>query len=202
MSTRTPTSSLPPPERFMRLAGLTSAVGALVLVATSIIDAIDGELQPVDPGFGLEGTVDTIAFLMLLVAVIGLARSQAGGDGWLARLGLRAAGAGLLVFAVSSVPQLRLVPDSAMPYHVAGTMLIGLGMIAAGSAVLRARRWRGWQRSVPLLVGLYPFVVLIPLSAILGNADYYSIGGMWASWLAIGAALWTTRSRTAVLKAQ
>lgn len=39
---------------------------------------------------------------------------------------------------------------------------IGLFLILAGIAVLRARVWPGWQRYLPLALGIYVFVPLTP----------------------------------------
>jgi len=50
--------------------------------------------------------------------------------------------------------------------------------------VLRAKRWHGWTRWLPLLTGLYPFLVLFPLIAITGAANIFAIGGWGLVWLA------------------
>ena len=43
-----------------------------------------------------------------------------------------------------------------------GELIMAIGITLKGIAVLRARRWVGWQRSTPLITGVYPFVVVFP----------------------------------------
>lgn len=42
------------------------------------------------------------------------------------------------------------------------TVLLGTGLVIAGTAVVRAGVWRGWRRWLPLAIGVYEFVPLIP----------------------------------------
>lgn len=77
----------------------------------------------------------------LLILLLALALSGAAGQGRLARTkaaneGVMGAGYGLT------------------------TSLVGLGMLAAGAGVIRARRWLGWWRYVPVLIGAAHFVVV------------------------------------------
>ena len=43
-----------------------------------------------------------------------------------------------------------------------GELIMAIGITLMGIAMLRARRWVGWQRSTPLITGVYPFVVVFP----------------------------------------
>jgi hypothetical protein len=40
-----------------------------------------------------------------------------------------------------------------------GELIMAIGITLVGIAVRRGRRWVGWQRSTPLITGVYPFVV-------------------------------------------
>lgn len=42
------------------------------------------------------------------------------------------------------------------------SIAIGVFLIIAGIAVLRAKVWSGWQRYLPLVLGIYVFVPLTP----------------------------------------
>ena len=42
------------------------------------------------------------------------------------------------------------------------SVLIGIGMVVAGLAVLRAGRWTGWRRALVLVTGGYVFVPMMP----------------------------------------
>src|SRR5438045_1780894 len=41
-----------------------------------------------------------------------------------------------------------------------GPTLTGLGLIGAGISIVRAGRWTGWRRVLPLGLGIYIFVVM------------------------------------------
>lgn len=58
-------------------------------------------------------------------------------------------------------------------------LLSALGMLALGTAVARGGVWRGASRFGPLVMGLYPFVVMFPLVA--ANGGQPSVGGI-AGW--------------------
>jgi hypothetical protein len=175
-------------NRFGRLAGATAAVGALIQIAMGIVEVVD-RASPADPGFAFRTTLVAIAYVMLLVGVLGLARSRAAGAGWQARIGVCAACAGWLL---SVVAQLTLQVDPALAERVLfpiGTVLIGLGMGLAGFAVLRTHRWQGWARFVPLLCGLYPFVVIFPVFTLSGGPNFLVLAAWGLCWLLLGVAL-------------
>ncbi|MGH3087954.1 MAG: hypothetical protein ACRDSJ_11630 [Rubrobacteraceae bacterium] len=68
-------------------------------------------------------------------------------------------------------------------------MITAVGMTLVGIAVLRARRWVGWRRFIPLLVGLYPFVAMFPLVFIMSEPSYLSIAVWGIPWLLLGYAI-------------
>ena len=70
-----------------------------------------------------------------------------------------------------------------------GALSTGVGMTLVGIAVLRARRWGGWRRPIPLLAGLYPFVAMFPLLAITGQPPLPMIMLWGFPWLLLGLAL-------------
>jgi hypothetical protein len=43
-----------------------------------------------------------------------------------------------------------------------GELIMAIGITLVGITVLRAKRWVGWQRSTPLITGVYPSVVVFP----------------------------------------
>jgi hypothetical protein len=53
----------------------------------------------------------------------------------------------------------------------------GLGFILAGILVIRAKQWMNWQMLIPLVTGLYPFVVLLPVFAITQGPNFLAIAG-------------------------
>ncbi len=69
------------------------------------------------------------------------------------------------------------------------SILIGVTLIMAGIAVIRMQRWQGWASAVPLLLGVYVFVPMIP--ALMGPhlLARLSIGGWMLGFAALGWAL-------------
>ena len=70
-------------------------------------------------------------------------------------------------------------------YSVASLAMM-VGLILLGIAVLRAGRWGGWHRFIPLACGLHIPLVMGPAFALPGYAANYAIGlwGVW--WLLLG----------------
>ena len=68
-------------------------------------------------------------------------------------------------------------------------------MILAGIAVLRTRRWGGWHRFAPLLVGLWSLLVLTPASIASGGPPapvaLWAITGWELCWVLLGVAVLT-----------
>ena len=75
--------------------------------------------------------------------------------------------------------------------EVIGFMVLGfmvLGFIVAGIATVRARRWDGWRRNVPLATGIF-FAALIGLAVTPALAIAVALYGICLT--AFGVALWT-----------
>ena len=54
-------------------------------------------------------------------------------------------------------------------FYAAGALLVGLGTLVLGTAVVLASRLPGWRRFAPLTVGLYyAFMILIPIVSFIG----------------------------------
>ncbi len=71
----------------------------------------------------------------------------------------------------------------------------GLGMLAAGAAIIRARCLTDWQRYVPIAVGAYPFIFMFPVLAATGERPDLSITGWGVTFVGVAAALWTAATR-------
>ncbi len=82
----------------------------------------------------------------------------------------------------------ELEETSAVLLLPAGAALGAIGMLLTGVAVLRARRWAGWHRWTPLLVGGYPFVGMFPVAALTGAPVTLSLIGWALTWLPLGIA--------------
>lgn len=170
--------------RFVRLAGGIAAIGALIQIGWCVVESLD----PISDsaGFGPRAGVAVLSHLMLLVGVIDLARSRAIGDGWPARIGCAVAALGWGLLAAAQI-QVRIGLGEQLFYFA--EPFIGLGMVAAGIGAARAGWWRGWARWVPLVCGLYPFVVGFPAYALTGGPSPLAFGGWALCWLALAVAL-------------
>jgi hypothetical protein len=128
-----------------------------------------------------------IHHLGMVAVLVGFVGSGATGTGRLGRAGAWLAVLGTFLLAVQELitgfqfgdVALKTANEGAMGagYGVS-TNLLGLGMVVAGIAVVRARVWTDWARWIPLAIGITHFVVLTP--AIFS-------GGFVAGRLAIGS---------------
>jgi hypothetical protein len=169
-------------------AVVLGATGAVLQILGGVIETID-RVKAGEQGFALRTTVIALAYVMLVVIVLALARSGVAGRGPLARGGLVAAGAG---WVLSAAAQLVLQVDVDLAEQVLfpiATVAIGAGMLSAGIGVVRAGGLRGWRRWTPLLCGVYPFAVIFPVFAALGEPNFLVLSGWGACWLGVALAL-------------
>jgi hypothetical protein len=135
------------------------------LIIAGLMQLVIGPLQQVSPvappslDFSIRNGLIAVTHALVLVGVIGLARSGAAGDAWLGKIGL---GLAIIAGALFIPAELSIQVNQPLGATLDGicAMGLGLGMILAGAAVLRAGRWQGWRRFIPLLFGLYPFLLI------------------------------------------
>lgn len=166
----------------------------LCLILSGLMQLVIGPLQqlaPVAPpsvDFSIRNGLIILTHVLTLVGLIGLARSGVAGNGWLAKIGL---GLALIAGAAFIVSEYIVSVDFALGDTLDGIcgMALGLGMTLAGIAVLREGQWQGWQRFIPLLFGLYPFVLIMPFVFLTGAPNFAAIGGWGLLTLLLGVAL-------------
>lgn len=172
--------------------GMLCLIGALIGVISALVTAfippavsLDRYSYPYTPsGFVMAQLVFLLNHLLLLVGIIGLARSGAVGRSVVGRVGSGIAAAGMGVLSLCEVRALTLLnvaypsppTDLLDAFFGIASMLIGLGLVMAGVPVVRAKTWHGWQRFTPLACGAAVFVILMPAL----------FGGFLAGRLAIG----------------
>jgi hypothetical protein len=163
---------------FVKTAGLLCLVGALIGVISALVTAFippavsfDRFSYPYTPtGFLLAQFIFMSNHVLLLVGILGLARSGATGSRLLGRVGLWISLVGMATLTLCEVWAMTFATS---PYPGPGTdvldtsfgvasILIGVGLVMAGVAVARAGEWTGWQRFVPLICGVAVFVIVIP----------------------------------------
>jgi hypothetical protein len=180
---------------FVRSAGAWLIAGSLLGIGIGVKEAFAPTPFGTFENAVMQGIV-IVANTLTLIGVLGLARSGAAGDGWLAKLGLGLALATSALFLPFEV----LV---AINLELGGALLglsalvQGLGLLLAGIAMLRAGRWPGWQRFTPLLCGLYTFLVLIPALALSPEGyNAWALAGWQIPFALLGVALFQQGTET------
>ncbi|TCK27869.1 hypothetical protein [Pseudonocardia endophytica] len=131
------------------------------LATLYIVGALFGMRDVVGAEYGR-----SVMHLGELAAVVALALCGAAGAGWLGRIGLTLAGIGQLLMAVAE--PIGSAPAGTVLFGIAPN-LTGLGLILAGIAVIRTGVWTGWQRWIPLVLGIYTFVPMTPMIIVSGG---------------------------------
>ena len=112
-----------------------------------------------EPSWGyLARAIIHIGELAVVIALTGTAAIVAGRLG---RFGLGVAMLGQVLLVVAELV-FPVRPDLGNVLFAIGPLASGAGMVAAGVAVLRAHAWRGRQRLLPLLVGIWILVPTTP----------------------------------------
>jgi hypothetical protein len=164
-----------------RTLALTSAVitalAALYCVASAVF------LGEPSAGFVIQAVIHLGELAgVLALALLGAATGKVGRIG----LGLAVLGQVLLVVAELTYP---FAPAVGEPIFDVAPLLTGIGLVLAGIAVLRGRRWPGAARFTPLVVGLYGLVVLPTAMIVSGGPPAplatFVLAGWELCWLAM-----------------
>lgn len=180
------------------VAGLLGLASAVFLIAIDPVVGEDRYSYPLSPeGFVAIQVFFFVHHLGLLGGLYALWRSGAVGTSRLGRWGSWGSMAGM---ALLSVTELVAISGARSAYPSARTdlldglygmssILIGVTLIMTGIAVIRLRRWQGWARIVPLALGVYVFVPMIP--GLMGPhlLARLTIGGWMLGFAALGYAL-------------
>lgn len=172
----------------------TPALVCVVLSAGQIVLALVGLVVPA-VGLGAEPVLWLAVLLAVLhvqqlAALLALVRSGATGNGDLVKVGLGLAALGGIVFIVAELLYFA-DPGIAETAFTIAPLASGLGMILTGVAVLRAGRWAGPARFLPLAIGVYIFAVLVPV-LVATSAGLVAIAGWALLSLLLGFALYST----------
>lgn len=74
-------------------------------------------------------------------------------------------------------------------FYPLGALLTAIGMLVVGLQVAMSKKLKQWKRFTPLLVGLYPFLVMFPIVFITGNPSVYAILLWGIPWKILGCVL-------------
>jgi len=137
-----------------------AALVGLVLTAVGVVYALIVAVAGLDLSWGF--VLQALIHVGELAVVLALAGSVAWGAGLLGRIGVGVAVLGEVLLFVAELVDPFNAPVGDQIFNVA-PLLSGLGMVLVGIAVLRSGGWSGWHRFMPLLVGVWMFVVVTPL---------------------------------------
>lgn len=128
-----------------------------------------------------------VADALLLVGLLGLGSSKAAAG----RLGLAGVGGAVLgrfAFIAAEIQALAQGDDET-PLLPVAAMVTSVSMILVGIVVLRSGHWAGWRRLVPLGIGVYPLLFMIPFAATSPEPPMFAIAGWGVLWALLGLAL-------------
>ena len=191
----------------LRRYGLLGAIGGALTAISGLV--VQGIIQPAsdvsDEMWSYPWSSDALVPVSLLYAVfhglvfvgiLGFARSGVAGPGRGARIGPIFALAGTVVLFAAELLSIP-VADQRLDDTGAGlvgagfgvgTLLSAVGFVVAGIATVRAARWNGWRRLVPLALGIWLTAMLF-LAATPALASSVALYGVLLA--ALGVALWT-----------
>jgi hypothetical protein len=182
--------SMPPGPGVRGAGACFAAAGAHQLV----LGATAGAFPLAATGFSPWMALSAVGLLLLAAGLAGLAATELAGPGWLGLVGPAVAIAGTLTDLLAHTAAAIDAARSLSPLFPVGAVGTWAGAALTGAAVLRARRWAGWGRWLPLACGLYPFAAVLPAYLVgSGPAGHLAGAGLGALWIAAGAALARTR---------
>ncbi|MET0865757.1 MAG: hypothetical protein ABWZ98_15615 [Nakamurella sp.] len=190
--TETPTRT----SRMLVPAATAGAVGGIVLFCDLALRA-----------FGALGQVYYPLAAVMALCLLGVPATYwirgAIGTGWLRGIAVTGTGVILLgtVAWITAFTILFVDPDRAFSQRLtpAGSVLLALGMLMFGVAVVASRRPSGWWAWAPLIVGAYfPVQLAIQLAFFLGGKDSapgpngallgaWGLLWAWAAWAGVTA---------------
>ena len=149
--------------------------------ATSALAWVAGGALWILAGLVSGGNLEVLwipADLLLLLALVTIARLGLHGHARTGRAGIWVAGVGRVTFVVAEL--LSAVQgkerNALLP---AAALLSAIGMILYGAGVLQARHWSGPGRFAPLAAGLYPFAVMFPIVVASGGNPSETAIALW-----------------------
>jgi hypothetical protein len=189
----------------IKIAGFCGIIGGMGwFFQTLVTEVLFPQLAlPGTLGSTISGFVATVALALLLISFLGIAWGG-GLAGWFGRMmfGMAALGYGLMVIG-GGLTLAGAGPLSDPPYNVSLIYLLGrlitvVFTLLTSVAVLTARRWQGWTKFAPLLLGLWSIIGEVLPAVMTGDRPSQVLNGAWGLFgallgLAILAQTWSAR---------
>ncbi len=159
------------------VAGNAYAVGGLLWFVVGAVGAtIWGLEAPAgSAGFYLSETVFLVAQLLLCFGLFGLRWSGALARGLFGTIAFGVAVLGHIAFVAAELHSLVL--GSLSDLLAIAALFSAIGLVLTGIAVLRAQRWQGWARWMPLVTGLYFWLAMFPFILVADGPNGFAIAG-------------------------
>lgn len=173
----------------VRLAGTAYVVGGLLwFILGAVQTAIWGfDLPSGSPAFYVIETVFVITQMLLLFGFFGVLWSGGVGRSVFGKITFGLGALGHLVFVAGEAHSLMTgVLSDLVPV---GALTSAVGILLTGIVVAAVKHWQGWTRWMPLLVGLYPWLVMFPFIFISDGPNAYAIVGWGLARVALGLAI-------------
>jgi hypothetical protein len=181
-------------------AGLLGAATATYLALRSPLVSEDMWTYPQRDGgeFATTQTIFALVHIGMLLGLLALWWSSAVPHNRWGGMGLVVAVSGMTLLTINELVAISVAgepTDSTAAGNVGAiygvaTIMIGLGMIIAGIAVVRDGVWSGWERWLPLVMGIWLFIPTMPALFLEGDIARISLG-IWALLFALlGWVLW------------
>lgn len=209
----------PTKTRRIEMAGLACLVSGLLGAAGGIYLALRTPLvgeemwtypQRAGGEFATTQTIFAVTHLGLILGLLALWWCGAVPHNRLGRIGHVVAVSGMALLTINELVAISVAGEATDSAHagIVGaiygvtTIMIGLGMSAEGVAAVRDGEWSGWQRWLPLVLGIWLFVPTMPALFLEGDVARLALTGWSLLFAALGWVLWRHNSTDASRQAR
>lgn len=162
-----------------------AATGLSYLSVFSLFIVLSGD--PSDKQLG--DTIFSIGQVCILFSMLLLHKLNLNGRGFWRKFSLLIPVLGSLSYLTGIISM--FIGQPIIIFFPTGALLTGLGMVIVGIQVVRTGKLGAWKRFTPLLVGLYPFVIMFPIVIITGSPSVPAILLWGVPWKIMGCTLLT-----------
>jgi hypothetical protein len=187
------------------VAGLTGAASGIALATVDPVVPKEAWSYPQSSGAFVATQIwFAVQHLGLLAGLVALGWAGAAGRRRSARIGGRAAVIGMVALTITELlaaTAADLTTDDAWVMALGAlyglvSLVIGVGLVIEGAGVLRGGVWSGWRRWVPLSLGIWVFVPMMPLMSMSFVGARLAITGWMLLFALLGAVLAGTATTT------
>lgn len=173
----------------VKRAGTLYAAGGAIWFLTIMGSQLVGFpwSEPHTTAFSIAEVIFIVVQTLLLIGFFGIWWSGGVGQGTFGKIAFGLAALGHLLFVLVEIHS--LIIGELTPLFPLAPLSSAVGILLTGIAVLRANRWQGWTRWLPLATGIYPFLFMFPFVAATGETLDVAIGFWGLVRLILGLAI-------------